>query len=497
MTTALIQADVVQWLRERQWLAQNGYWPKYMAVFADPPYGLEFMGQEWDKPKPSEAHAMARTIRANEVTPTGKAHSTSAGPFLAAGVNGYVAGPAFQAWVTEWARLLLDFVYPGAVLVMFGGTRTYHRLAAGLEDAGWEIADSLMYLYGSGFPKSHDISKAIDKAAGAEREVVGSNPNHRPISGVQYEGIYSGGNTGNPNITAPATPDAARWSGYGTALKPAYEPIVLARAPRAPHTYAQLAQQFGTGALNVDGARIGTEVETWPKSRSYAPEQNQPGGKGKTVLTGPMPPGRWPANLILSHTERCNGTCAPDCPVRLLGEQSGESVSRQGHRDPNGSMGYHGGASGTPFRLDGYTDAGNASRFFYTAKAAAWERSAGQDVRSTHPTLKPITLTEYLARLILPPPLTEPRRLLIPFAGVASEMLGARLAGWDEITGIEQSAEYVAQGQARLAWWAQYATYEQAQAAYQSQQAGAQADAEREQAGQLTLFDYLEQAVNA
>ena len=137
------------------------------SVVTDPPYGLEFMGKEWDAPwqAGADVHAEARTRRAAEVTPTGQAHSTSAGPYLAAGVNKYAAGLPFQQWCQLWATECLRVLKPGGHLLAFGGTRTWHRLAVAIEDAGFELRDSIAWLYGSGFPKSLDVSKAIDKAA--------------------------------------------------------------------------------------------------------------------------------------------------------------------------------------------------------------------------------------------------------------------------------------------------------------------------------------------
>jgi hypothetical protein len=449
MTTVYVD-DVVAWLRGREWLVLNGYLPRYHAVLCDPPYGLAFMGQHWDAMTPHQYHA----------------------------------------WVTEWARLLLSFVYPGAVLLAFGGTRTYHRLAAGLEDAGWEIADSLLYWgFGSGFPKSHDISKALDREAGAEREVIG-----RGTSGKTA--IWAKVGMGDYPITAPATPLAARWSGYGTALKPAYEPVLLARAPRNGHTYAALAREFGTGAINVDGGRI-QFANNEPYSIDERCRPNTRGTKRKPSVVDYVHEiaavnvshlGRWPANLILGCA--CAGAeHDADCPVRLLGEQSGERDGGGAIVDPPSTSALFGG-HGRPSR-PAMADSGTAARFFFKAKAAAWEREAGLTTRSHHPTMKPIALTEYLARLLLPPPLQEPRRLLIPFAGSGSEMIGAQLAGWDVVDGIEQSADYAAIARARLAWWGQFRSYEQAQsAAGADAREAAEREAERKLGiQQLDLFD--------
>lgn len=439
--------DIVVWLKKNQWLVENGFMPKYHAVFADPPYALEFMSSEWD---------------------------------------GFDSPHAFQAWVTEWARLMLSYVYPGALLVMAGGTRTYHRLTAGLEDAGWEIEDAIMcWTYGSGFPKSLNIGKSIDAKAGAERKVVGvgkSGKTRNVLNAALHPETFGG----DFNITVPATPEGAKWNGHGTALKPSVEPYVIARAPRAGYTYAELALTFGSGALNIDGGRIGTEQTTTTIkdfSQAHGNQFGKPGITYPSIGAKLNPPGRFPANTLFAC--ECADEHAPDCPVRVMDEQSGVSVSRQGRP----RVGKNGNGWGITATGTEYDDAGGASRFFYQAKASKWEREAGleeftpttvNDGRDTpidnpfqrgetlrkniHPTVKPIRLCEYIARLILPPELSTPRRILIPFSGSGSEMIGAFLAGWDEIDGVEQSQEYIDIANARLNWWTRFKSYEDAEA---------------------------------
>lgn len=415
----IIEDDVLNQLEVLAWDSP------FHAILSDPPYGLSFMNKKWDS----------------------------------------MTAPQFQAWVTEWATLMLKVVYPGAVLMMFGGTRTYHRLACGLEDAGWEIYDSLAWMYGSGFPKSHDISKALDREAGAEREVIGrkyQGNGNGSIGGVY--GDYKADHDGVP-VTAPATPDAERWQGYGTALKPAYEPIVLARAPRTD-TYAKQALTYGTWALNIDGCRIAGETLTFQHtdktSRSAGIKGNPSAARDGEVWVNAT--GRWPANVLLDEEA-----------AAVLDEQSGESGTgkykpRSNNRtvtqfSPENGWNSHSMNPNKANAPDDYGDKGGASRFFYTAKASTWERSAGLDGKNTHPTVKPIKLTTYLATLLLPPELDEPRRLLVPFSGSGSEMIGGHLAGWDEIVGIEIDSEYKNIAEARLAWWSQFKSYEEAQAA--------------------------------
>jgi DNA modification methylase len=223
------------------------------AVVTDPPYGLSFMGKKWDYDVPSE-----------------------------------------DIW-----RECLRVLKPGGHLLAFAGTRTQHRMAVRIEDAGFEIRDMIAWVYGSGFPKSLDVSKAIDKAAGVEREVLGYTENARP-NRVGKETKLSGAQTIGGEITAPATDAARRWSGWGTALKPALEPITVARKPLVG-TVAENALEHGTGAINVDGCRVGTDGGT-----RKAGEQKfgwDGSGTGASIRVTPINAGRWPANLIHDGSE--------------------------------------------------------------------------------------------------------------------------------------------------------------------------------------------------
>src|ERR1017187_5272192 len=234
------------------------------AIVTDPPYALNFMGKEWDS---------------------------------------FGDGIGFQKWCEQWARECLRVLKPGGYLLAFGGTRTYHREACAIEDAGFEIRDSLHWIYGSGFPKSRDISKAIDKEAGAEREVIGKKrkldsygPNEVFGSGPDHERVQT--------ITAPATDEAKEWEGWGTALKPAHEPIVVARKPlAAKHTVAANVLEYGTGAINVDGCRIGTETITAHGGGINAEGRKYGNGRGIPAIEAGSNPheGRWPPNVILTH----------------------------------------------------------------------------------------------------------------------------------------------------------------------------------------------------
>ena len=236
------------------------------SIVSDPPYGLSFMGKGWDH-----------------------------------GVPG----------VEFWAEVL-RVAKPGAHLLAFGGTRTYHRLACAIEDAGWEIRDCVMWVYGSGFPKSHDVSKAIDKAAGAEREVVGVKENsfgRKPGGGDGWGEAIEGGKASDHvfNITAPATDAARQWSGWGTALKPAWEPIIVARKPLCG-TVAENVLTHGTGGINVDGCRVeaaGVPVFGTSGGRKFEQTHTQPDRRTKQIGTSDA--GRWPANLIHDGSDEVVG----------------------------------------------------------------------------------------------------------------------------------------------------------------------------------------------
>src|SRR5699024_10926795 len=266
------------------------------------------------------------------------------------------------------------------------GTRTWHRLAVAIEDAGFEIRDSVMWLYGSGFPKSHDVSKAIDKAAGAEREVVGPNirlGDAKPyVTNVSPGSLYGGGlvqQQSKGNITAPATPDAAQWSGWGTALKPAVEPIVAARKP-FKGTVAANVLEHGTGALNIDASRI--EGEPTPVNRLE--EWSDFGQKVRPTYSQTMnTKGRWPANVILD--EHMAG---------VLDQQSGVSKSPANYvrgADASANLYDHAMSNkGSGELAQNYGDSGGASRFFYVAKAPKRERPEVNGVK--HATVKPLTL---------------------------------------------------------------------------------------------------------
>jgi DNA modification methylase len=451
------------------------------SIVTDPPYHLSFMGREWD-------HA-----------PT---------------------GAESQAMHETWAREALRVLKPGGHLLAFGGTRTYHRLACAVEDAGFEIRDSIMWLYGSGFPKSLDVSKAIDKAAG----LLGDES-------VRFD--YAGRNAGNvpdlPNPPArgyvpppPASTESERWTGWGTALKPAHEPIVMARKPLIG-TVAANALAHGTGALNVDGCRVWTadnlDGGAYAKNPTEATDGWRGGHRGSQDANSyrrggagayGQPSGRWPANLVLSHADGCE--CVGERKVRtgIAGPRSRTAFTPDGYVGgteggaiPAESAGGYANKDGTETveawecvgdcpvaELDAqsgaarsavtgaqYTDMGGASRFFYVAKASRAERHAGLAGFEAEfaPTMgngiggkehDPATATPKRNHHPTVKPINLMRwlvRLVTPLGGtVLDPFAGSGTTGIAatlegfEFIGVEQEAEYVAIAEARIAWWAEH-----------------------------------------
>ena len=367
------------------------------AVVTDPPYGLAFMGKRWDYDVPT---------------------------------------------VAVWAECL-RVLKPGGHLLAFAGTRTQHRMAVRIEDAGFEIRDMIAWVYGSGFPKSMDVSKAIDKAAGAEREVVGSRKliGTARIKGQAAYGATSGrskdayqdGSEINDTLplTAPATPEARQWSGWGTALKPALEPITMARKP-LEGTVAANVLAHGTGGINVDGCRLPLNGDYKCKANGRPSQTGLSDNYDPFNANQPSIQGRWPANLIHDGSDEV---------VRLFPQTTGGSSGpRVATRER--SKGWCNSSPGDGVAaIDSYGDTGSAARFFYTAKASRDDRSDG----NTHPTVKPTDLMRYLCRLVTPPGGV----VLDPFMGSGSTGKAAMLEGFDFI-GIEREAAYHAIAERRI-----------------------------------------------
>lgn len=351
------------------------------AVVTDPPYGLEFMGKDWDRPwavSPTQGVGFAGREQ-NLTLPSfgdnrnancrgcggrqrGKKRCVCSAPDWDRKPGSDMA--EFGAWCLTWACEIHRVLKPGGHLLAFGGTRTWHRLACAIEDAGFEVRDSIAWMYGSGFPKSLDVSKAIDKAAGAEREVVGMRSHSAVAHGAAPDATGSHIWTGRLTSAEGVTDAAKQWQGWGTALKPAFEPIVVARKPLIG-TVAENVLAHGTGALNIDGCRIGTDGGTRREGKA-----DQPNNAGWENMRGhgiaELNAGRWPANVILDESQ-----------AEELDRQSGVLTSGANptkrssdkFRDAYGD--FTGQAECVPARG---ADTGGASRFFYTAKADSNER---------------------------------------------------------------------------------------------------------------------------
>jgi len=433
------------------------------AIVTDPPYELGFMGREWDK-----------------------------------------RGVSFSPDV--W-REMLRVAKPGAHLLAFAGTRTFHRIGVAIEDAGWEMRDTLCWLYGEGFPKGRDIAKGIDKAAGAEREpvLVPTKPGNHP----EQAGPIALGASGMTDLSEPVTDAAREWQGWNTSLKPAWEPIIVARKPFRGPVEANVLRH-GTGAINIDASRIPMEGETLKVPQSDPAMRTGPVGLDfgtarataakfqkvqRESIERTLTLGRWPANVLLDEEA-----------AELLDAQSGwlrpAGNSPEGWRDgvddeqgtsPVGFRAYSGGP------LWASNTGGGATRFFYTSKASRVDReplvgsggtimqvagtpdaSLSQCIncgskrmapppqhhicrpgcpekvlvfvspirkprRNLHPTVKPTDLMRWLVRLVTPPG----GLVLDPFLGSGSTIIAAQLEGFDWL-GIEIEPESVEIAEARL-----------------------------------------------
>lgn len=427
------------------------------VVVTDPPYGLQFMGQDWDAPwradrdigrarapamrtaglrdgahrlpwpqSAPDANVRCRRCRRWRVSSRPCRCAEPDFPGLRAAVQ-----HAYQDWCTRWAAGCLRILKPGGHLVAFGGTRTYHRLACAIEDAGFEIRDSIHWIYGQGFPKSLNVARALGQA----------------------------GHGMPPGSTDPASPACREWDGWGTALKPAHEPILLARKPLAGTVAANVAAHQ-TGALNIDACRAGQHRE-WQSYtvRRWKPgaERNRSGGTWKhtgpaaPTISATLPPGRWPANIVFSHAPGCaGGSCMAGCPVAELDAQSGTRRSGVNpacrHSDVFRTV--YGRFTGDrvcqPVRG---ADSGGAARYFpvfrYQPKATAAERPSLPGI--IHPTVKPLDLMRWLVRLTTPPGGT----VLDPFAGSGTTLHACLLEGMRGI-GIERDPGYIELCKARL-----------------------------------------------
>jgi site-specific DNA-methyltransferase (adenine-specific) len=412
------------------------------AVVTDPPYGLEFMGHDWDRPwavsPASRATFAGRDLRLPIHRDNRNANCRACGGRQRGKKRCRCTTPqwdrdphedmiAFQVWCQHWACACLRVLRPGGHLIAFGGTRTWHRLACALEDAGFDIRDTIAWLYATGFPKNLNISQAVTKASNARPEAT----DRSAATLAQY------------------------WNGWGTALKPGFEPIVVARKPLAG-TVAETVLAYGTGGLNIDATRIAYEQGALAVNpHQPTPTMGENGGgmirpeqHGQFVVRPAS--GRWPTNVVLTHAPACTTDsevasatrCVPGCPVADLDRQ-GDATSGAGHRTVHRRAAT---GAGTPqgdgnHRSSDYPgDPGGASRFFPTfrwqPKARASQRPSAGGV--THPTVKPVDLMRWLVCLVTPPDGT----IVDPFLGSGTTAEAARAEGFRCI-GIERDPSYL------------------------------------------------------
>ena len=402
------------------------------SIVTDPPYGLSFMGKKWDYDVPS------------------------------------------QEIFEECLRVLK----PGGYLLSFAGSRTYHRMAVRVEDAGFEIRDQIMWIYGSGFPKSMNIGKAMDKVQGNEREVVGKKGGKIDFSKTKKgdTSFYETAWDNKDYVELEITKGNSEWEGWGTALKPAHEPIVMARKPLSEKTVVNNVLEWGTGGINIDESRIGTTTKT---NAGKANKENNRiaanGGYVNDVSSQEHNYGRFPANIILDKEAG-----------RILDEQTGELSTVGSPKKIDNSKTSIFGAGVPGFQM--YGDKGGASRFFYCPKTSKTDRNEGLDEfedkyyaagnqakaelkrgnvefnsnkgkgrderhnhnqvgvsKNNHPTVKPTDLMLYLIRLITPKGGTT----LDPFMGSGSTGKAAVRGGFDFV-GIEREKEYMEIAEARI-----------------------------------------------
>ena len=473
MKNDLIQGDCIEKMKE---LEENSV----DSIVTDPPYGIGFMGKAWDTFEPGykgEEILKAKTKRGKR----------SDGSEVVGGINSPAAYAGvydrsnkairdYQNWCYEWAKECLRVLKPGGHLLASNSSRMYHRMASGIEDAGFEIRDQIMWLYGSGFPKSHNIGKAVDKLQGNERI-----PYERP------DFVAKSNKTEQRDSQVPCgekgkyTKGTSEWEGWGTALKPAHEPIVVARKPLSEKTVAKNVLKWGTGGINIDGCRVGTEeMKARPSgktSRAYQSEETTTaGGMGEDKQ------GRFPANIILDEEAG-----------KMLDEQSGVSKGGKTYNYKDKQYKVEGFIKDNkPNSPSNRGDKGGASRFFYCAKASKSERNAGceelsnekftagnysqspvckdcdktlngtnnhdkcsgevyyrkmesKKTQNNHPTVKPVKLMEYLVRLVTP----KGGTVLDPFMGSGTTGIACKKEEFNFI-GMEKEEEYCKIAETRI-----------------------------------------------
>ena len=448
------------------------------SIVTDPPYHLTSMVKRYSKK--------------DSAPPTSK---SMGGAFVrvSKGFMGKEWDGGDIAFQVETWRKCYELLKPGGHMIAFSGSRTYHRMAVAIEDAGFEIRDQCIWLYGSGFPKSHNIGKEVDKKMGNERVAIGERT--RNVKPFNDDNGWNSNNTTGDHIY---TKGSSKWEGWGTALKPAHEPMVLARKPLSEKSVADNVMKHGTGAINIDACRVEGEVKhpnTMPDFRDQGEQSKAAIGvdklsfgqtsnaKRKKVVRKPRtadgvwtddnsgmksegsefadadPRGRWPSNVMHDGSEQIQ---------EIFPETSSTEVSRE--RTHKGIW-TAGELADTEQFMPAYGDQGNASRYFYCAKTSKDERNSGLHGRhqgqyssdgrakeienayqrnksvsaNTHPTVKPVELMRYLVRLVTP----KGGVILDPFMGSGSTGMGAREEDFSFI-GIEKEKEYYEIAKARI-----------------------------------------------
>jgi len=369
---------------------------------------------------------------------------------------------AWVAWMTDVMRESLRVVKPGGYALVWSLPRTSHWTAWALEEAGWEIRDSVIHVFFQGMPKSLDAGKALDRLAGAERPVVGKAPWSQPAISGHHGGLGHSGvrfapeGRFTPDVTSPATDDAQEWDGWGSGLKPAHETWWLARKP-SDLSVAENLLTWGTGALNIDATRIkfaseSDERESKAKNQ-HADFGTKPGGNaiyGDYSMVGPTnydPPGRWPANVVAS--DRVFDGTIDGVPVQGVvggGASKGGAYPKQRGVGRSTSFGPGRPTEGGPRQMG---DEGGKSRYFVLPKASRRDRDSGvpgaRPVQNDHIAVKSLALMRHLVRLVA----RKGSLILDPFAGSGSTGVAAALEGMDYLL-VEREPEYVAIARARL-----------------------------------------------
>lgn len=354
----------------------------FTSIVTDPPYGLALLGKKWDYQVPS----------------------------------------------VEMFEEMLRVTKPGGIILCFGGSRTFHRVAVNIEDAGWYIRDTLMWIYGSGFPKSANIALHIDKKLGHQ--------GHRGAGFKMQKGQeHLKGVAGAAGQYVSSSQEGSPFNGYGTSFKPAHEPIIVAMKP-TEGSFAENALKHGIAGINIDMGRVSSEPYLIKNTGKCDPIYSG----GSVEYDKHTTSGRWPSNVILGHHDDCKKIkgsekwqCHEECPCTIIDERSGLGSSGA---VSGSALTYFGGADTGTINFEGYQDFGGASRFFYCSKPSKREKGLYND----HPTVKPNDLMEYLVGLVTMPGNTT--HILDPFSGSGSTLLAAMRKGV-RATGCELDSHYV------------------------------------------------------